>query len=54
MEGDHLSITHHDFDELVQDCSICSALAMEILQVCTKPSILFDCFFWGPFYTNMK
>ena len=26
-------------DGLVQDCSICSALAMEILQSCTKPSI---------------
>ena len=24
---------------LVQDCSISSALAMEILQACTKPSI---------------
>ena len=27
------------FDGLVQDCSISSALAMEILQSCTKPSI---------------
>ena len=27
-------------DGLVQDCSISSALAMEILQSCTKPSIL--------------
>ena len=27
------------FDGLVQDCSIWSALAMEILQSCTKPSI---------------
>ena len=27
-------------DSLVQDCSISSALAMEILQSCTKPSIL--------------
>ena len=26
-------------DSLVQDCSIYSALAMEILQYCTKPSI---------------
>ena len=26
-------------DGLVQDCSISSALAMEILQSCTKPSI---------------
>ena len=52
MERDHLSITQHDFDELVQDCSICSALAMEILQVCTKPSILFV--FSGDRFTNMK
>ena len=29
-------------DALVQDCSISSALAMEILQSCTKPSIC-DC-----------
>ena len=26
------------FDSSVQECSICSALAMEILQSCTKPS----------------
>ena len=26
-------------DGLVQDCSISSALALEILQFCTKPSI---------------
>ena len=26
-----------DIDGLVQDCSISSALAMEILQSCTKP-----------------
>ena len=31
-EDDHL-------DDLLQDCSISSALAMEILQSCTKPSI---------------
>ena len=29
------------FDGLVQDCSISSALAMEILQSCTKPLIYF-------------
>ena len=28
----------HDFDGLVQDCSNSSALAMELLQSCTKPS----------------
>ena len=33
-------VIHHYFDGLVQDCSISSALAMEILQSCTKPSIL--------------
>ena len=30
---------YHYIDGLVQDCSISSALAMEILQSCTKPSI---------------
>ena len=30
---------NHDIDGLVQDCSMFSALAMEILQSCTKPSI---------------
>ena len=28
-----------DIDGLVQDCSNSSALAMELLQSCTKPSI---------------
>ena len=28
-------------DGFVQDCSISSALAMEILQSCTKPLIIF-------------
>ena len=28
-----------DIDDLMQDCSISSALAMEMLQSCTKPSI---------------
>ena len=28
-----------DVNDLVQDCSIASALAMEILQSCTKPSM---------------
>ena len=32
-------IKYH-IDSLVQDCSISSALAMEILQYCTKPSVL--------------
>ena len=32
------------FDGVVQDCSISSVLAMEILQSCTKPSILLDHF----------
>ena len=35
-------------DGLVQDCSISSALVMEILQPCTKPSIWAFCWrFWG-------
>ena len=29
----------HHFDGLVQDCSNSSALAMELLRSCTKPSI---------------
>ena len=29
----------YNFDDLVPDCSISTALAMEILQSCTKPSI---------------
>ena len=33
----------HHIDGLVQDCSNSSALAMELLQSCTKPSIWFDC-----------
>ena len=33
-------------DGLVQDCSIFSALAMEILQSCTKPSIYSDYIKW--------
>ena len=32
--------THHEIDGLVQDCSNSSALAMELLQSCTKPSEL--------------
>ena len=35
----HLSLSCH-INSLVQDCSISSALAMEILQSCNKPSIL--------------
>ena len=34
-----LNITKHDIDASVQNCSIYSALAMEILQSCKKPSI---------------
>ena len=32
-------VRSHDIDGLVQDCSNSSALAMELLQSCTKPSI---------------
>ena len=32
-------ITQKHIDDLVQDCSNSSALAMELLQSCTKPSI---------------
>ena len=34
-----LWLLHCHFDDLVQDCSNSSALAMELLQSCTKPSI---------------
>ena len=34
------NIVRHYFDGLVQDCSISIANALEILQFCTKPSIL--------------
>ena len=30
-----------NIDGLVQDCSVSNALTMEILQPCTKPSIVF-------------
>ena len=33
----HTSLQWYHIDHLVQDCSISSALAMEILQSCTKP-----------------
>ena len=36
----------YDFDGLVQDGSISSVLAMEILQSCTKPWISVDFFLW--------
>ena len=32
-------IQHNHSDSLVQDCNNSSALAMELLQSCTKPSI---------------
>ena len=35
-----------DIDGLVQDCSNSSALAMELLQSCTKPSTYLP--HWGP------
>ena len=34
-----IDLNHPHSDGLVQDCSTASALAMEILQSCTKPSI---------------
>ena len=34
-----MGVEEKHFDGLVQDCSISSALAMEILQSCTKPLI---------------
>ena len=34
-------IVIHDIDGLMQDCGNSSAFAMELLQSCTKPSILF-------------
>ena len=39
-ESSSSSLTHDcDIDGLVQDCSNSSALAMELLQSCTKPLI---------------
>ena len=37
--GSHGNCPSYHIDGLVQDCSISNALAMEILQSCTKPSI---------------
>ena len=34
-----------DIDGLVQDCSNSSALAMKLLQSCTKPSVFSNAFF---------
>ena len=34
-----LGLLHGHFDDLMQDCSNSSVLAMELLQSCTKPSI---------------
>ena len=39
----YVEINYAYFDGLMQDCSISSALTMEILQSCTKPSIC-SCF----------
>ena len=33
----HYHMVHNDIDGLVQDCSNSSALAVELLQFCTKP-----------------
>ena len=41
------SLASNQIDVLVQDCSNSSALAMELLQFCTKPSII--CHFPGKF-----
>ena len=38
---DKVFFIHHYFDGLVQGCSNSSALAMELLQSCIKPSINF-------------
>ena len=35
----HQCVNKHDVDSLVQGCSNSSALAMELLQSCTKPSM---------------
>ena len=39
LQGYIHNIIYKHFDGLVQDCSNSSALAMELLQYCTKPSI---------------
>ena len=38
VENSHTVCVNQHIDDLMQDCSISSALAMEILQSCTKPS----------------
>ena len=49
----------HNIDGLVQDCSSSSALTMELLQSCTKPSIYTKLLYtWtkyhqGPHFINM-
>ena len=40
LESVFINLFDQHFDGLVQDCSNSSALAMELLQSCTKPSIL--------------
>ena len=41
MQWIHLGV-YLDIDSLVQDCSISSALTIDPLQSCTKPSICFS------------
>ena len=42
----------HHIDDLVQDCSNSSALAMELLQSCNKPSILNSPIHFQPCFTS--
>ena len=44
--GPQYHLWSDNFDGLVQDCSISSALALEILQPCTKPSMCDVSFCW--------
>ena len=50
------SRVYSHFDGFVQDCSISSALALEILQFCTKSSIWYikAWMIWPPFCTHFE
>ena len=40
-------------DGLVQDCSNSIANALELLQSCTKPSVLFMYYIWSKYYSDV-
>ena len=54
FEYRNICSVYHYFDDLVQNCSISSVLAMEILQSCTKPSISWPTHLYGCANTNLR